>query len=87
VLAMYPLQLNTPVPGKRTLGPVSTVTSPLWGGGFAFEADDSQANFLPDPYTRLTLTPRALRKLAEVEPMLVPDLSERAIKDKVKLVG
>lgn len=53
-------------------------------GGFAFEADNSQANFLPDPYTRLTLTPRALRILAKVEPMLVPDLSERAIKDKSK---
>jgi hypothetical protein len=53
-------------------------------GGFAFETDDSQADFLPDPYTRLTLTPRALRKLAEVEPMLIPDLSERAIKDKSK---
>ena len=53
-------------------------------GGFTFEADDSQANFIPYQRTRLTLTPRALRKLAIVEPMLIPDISERTIRDKSK---
>jgi hypothetical protein len=54
-------------------------------GGFVFDADDFQAkSFMPDSHTQLTLTPRALRKLAEVEPMFIPDLSVRTIKDKSK---
>jgi hypothetical protein len=53
-------------------------------GGFAVEVDATQANFLPNPYTRLTLAPCALRKLAEVEPTLITGISERAIKDKSK---
>jgi hypothetical protein len=56
-------------------------------GGFVFDADDSQKKFMPETYTRLTLTPRALRKLAEVEPMLIPDIPEHAIMDKSKANG
>jgi hypothetical protein len=53
-------------------------------GGFAFDAGKTKADFMPDSYTRLTLTSYALRKLADLEPTLIPDLSERAIKDKSK---
>lgn len=54
-------------------------------GGFVFGADDPQAElFMPDAHTRLTLTPHALQKLAEVEPMLIPDVSVLNIKDKSK---
>jgi hypothetical protein len=53
-------------------------------GGFALEQDDFPANFMPDTHTRLTLTPNALQKLAEVEPTLIPDISEHTIKDKSK---
>lgn len=49
--------------------------------GFAFDMDITMKNFLPNSQT---LTPRALRKLAEAEPMLTPDLSDRAINDKSK---
>ncbi|KAH6619005.1 hypothetical protein C7974DRAFT_342103 [Boeremia exigua] len=53
-------------------------------GGFAFEADDSFVNLFPDSNTRMTLLPRALRKMADVEPMSIPDLSKSAIEDKSK---
>jgi hypothetical protein len=53
-------------------------------GGFAFDANGSLPEFFPDSRTRLTLTPQALRRLAKLEPMLIPDISDRAIKDKSK---
>lgn len=53
-------------------------------GGFVFDADDSQVNFMPGTYTRITLGPRALLKLASVEPVLIPDISESDINDKSK---
>lgn len=53
-------------------------------GGFVFETDSSQMNFMPKGYTRLTLTPLALKKLADLDPMIIPDLSERAIRDRGK---
>ncbi|KAJ8111290.1 hypothetical protein OPT61_g6083 [Boeremia exigua] len=53
-------------------------------GGFVFEADNSLVNFFPDSLTRMTLLPCALRKMAHMEPMSVPDLSKRTIEDKSK---
>lgn len=53
-------------------------------GGFVFDADDSQANFMTRTYTRVTLGPSALLKLAELEPTLIPDILESDINDKSK---
>ena len=53
-------------------------------GGFAFDTHKSRINYLPYRRTRLTLTPHALRKLAEYEPDLIPDISKEDIDDKSK---
>jgi hypothetical protein len=56
-------------------------------GGFAFDARKADINFFPDERTRLTLTPDALKRIAEYHTDLVPDISEAEIKDKSKADG
>jgi hypothetical protein len=57
-------------------------------GGFTFEKSRSTRDLpFPDKKTRLTLSPKALLFLAEYEPSKIPDISEKAIKDKSKSDG
>jgi hypothetical protein len=44
-------------------------------------------NFLPQNETRLTLTPEGILFLAEMEPSLIPYISEESIRDKSKASG
>lgn len=53
-------------------------------GGFAFEIDKQLPNCFPRERSRLTLTTQGLRHLAQVDPTLIPDISEAYINDKSK---
>jgi hypothetical protein len=53
-------------------------------GGFAFEKSASGVNILPYDYNHVTLTSNALRKLANYEPDIIPDISAETIKSKSK---
>ena len=67
-----------------------TVTHSFYAimGGFAFDNLSNKTDFpLPQDRTRLTLTPEAVRFLAEFEPHMLPDISEDTIKDKSKSSG
>jgi hypothetical protein len=56
-------------------------------GWLRFDTSGLPANFFPNGRTRLTLTPSALLKIAELEPDLIPDLSNGDIQDKSKADG
>jgi hypothetical protein len=56
-------------------------------GGFVFEANKMHPTIMDAGQKRLTLTPIALRKMAEDAPALLPDLSRGGIGDKSKANG
>ncbi|PMD12837.1 hypothetical protein NA56DRAFT_739178 [Hyaloscypha hepaticicola] len=51
-------------------------------GGFAVDSGDSEIDFMPPGYSRLTIPTKSLRLIAEEEPALIPDISEAQICDK-----
>lgn len=55
-------------------------------GGYVFDTSGS-LNFFPNGRTRLSLTPTALLKIAELEPDLLPNLPKSNIEDKSKADG
>ncbi len=53
-------------------------------GGFAFDTSQAALPFLPEGRTQLTITSRALQKLATYEPDLIPDMSVEPIVERNK---
>ena len=56
-------------------------------GGFAFDTEKAEPNFLPGSRTRLCLTLQGLIDIATKEPILLPDISKTEIQDKSKASG
>lgn len=60
-------------------------------GGYCLDTSGLKINFLPDGRRSMTLTPRALLKLTELEPdmipVMMPDHSKDTIEDKSKADG
>ena len=93
-----PLPPNDVADAERNSGPISasdrrskrnhewTLTHSHFAlmGGFAFEAGAPEDSILPNGCNRVALTSHALRKLAECEPDMIPDISEKTIKSKGK---
>lgn len=53
-------------------------------GGFAFDTSDAEPNFLPDDRSRLCISICGLEYIARRAPGLIPNISEKQIKDKSK---
>ena len=53
-------------------------------GGFAFDTSDAEPNFLPNHRSRLCISVYGLSYIAKKAPELIPDISEKQIKDKSK---